>query len=143
MATRKQRRRRAKSKRHDYEVVYLDDEGNEVEPEEVAPTKSAKAPARAATASKRSASTPSKSRWMREPQPPSWSRAARRGLLFTIVMVVILLVTNRQQTRIGLVAIAIVFIALIVPFGYYTDQFTWRGYQKRLAGKSGGKSAKR
>src|SRR2546423_10035519 len=32
MPTRKQRRREAKSKRHDYEVVYVDEEGNEVEP---------------------------------------------------------------------------------------------------------------
>ena len=30
MPTRKQRRREAKARRHDYEYVYVDDEGNEV-----------------------------------------------------------------------------------------------------------------
>ena len=42
MPTRKQKRREAKSKRHEYEFVYLDSEGNELEepPEElVAPAK--------------------------------------------------------------------------------------------------------
>jgi hypothetical protein len=35
MPSRKQRRREAKSKRHEYETVYLDGEGNELDPEEV------------------------------------------------------------------------------------------------------------
>jgi hypothetical protein len=34
MSSRKQRRRRAKERRHDYEYVYLDEEGNETEPPE-------------------------------------------------------------------------------------------------------------
>jgi hypothetical protein len=141
VATRKQRARRAKGKRHDYEVVYLDSEGNEVEPDESEPSKGAKAPARATSSSKAPTATPSKSksRLMREPQPPSWSRAAKRGGLFAALMVGVLVVTNRQQTPIGLVAVAIVFLGLVIPLGYYTDQFTWRGYQKRLAGKSAGK----
>ncbi len=35
MPTRKQRRRREKEKRHDYEVVYMDADGNEVPSDEV------------------------------------------------------------------------------------------------------------
>ena len=144
MATRKQKARRAKGKRHDYEVVYLDGEGNEVEPDEAdLPSKAAKTPARATASSKRTTATPSKSksRLFREPQPPSWSRAAKRGGLFAALMVGVLVVTNRQQTPIGLVAVAIVFLGLVIPLGYYTDQFTWRGYQKRLAAKPAGKSS--
>ena len=143
MATRKQRARRAKGKRHDYEVVYLDGEGNEVEPDEVESSKAAKTPARSTASSKRPAATPSKSksRLFREPQPPSWSRAAKRGGLFAALMVGLLVVTNRQQTPIGLVAVAIVFLGLVIPLGYYTDQFTYRGYQKRLAAKPAGKSS--
>ena len=147
MATRKQRARRAKGKRHDYEVVYLDGEGNEVEPDEPEPSKAASSKAaktsgRATASSKRPAATPSKSksRLFREPQPPSWPRAAKRGGLFAALMVGLLVVTNRQQTPIGLVAVAIVFLGLVIPLGYYTDQFTYRGYQKRLAGKPAGKA---
>ncbi len=143
MATRKQRRRRAKSQRHDYEVVYLDGAGNEVEPDEVEPGKPAKASTRSASGSKSSTSSSSKSRIAREPKPPSWERAARRGAIFLPIMIAIILITNRKNTSpLGIALIAIVFTAIIIPFGYYTDQLTWRGYQKRLAGKSGN-SAKR
>ena len=144
MATRKQRARRAKSKRHDYEVVYLDDEGNEVEPDEVEPSKSASASTRSASASKNSTSKASKSRLFREPKPPSWQRAARRGAIFMPILIAIVLITNRKNTSpLGVVLIAIVFTALVIPFGYYTDLLAWRGYQKRLGGKTVGKSAKR
>lgn len=146
MATRKQRRRRAKDKRHDYEVVYLDSEGNEVEPEEVESAGSAKAPARAASGSKQPASK--SSRLFREPKPPSWSRAARRGAIFVAILIGFLVLTQRSRTTpAGIVLDVIVVAVLVVPLGYYTDRFTWRGYQRRLtarsAGKPSGRSGKR
>ena len=43
MPSRKQRRRREKERRHEYEVVYVDGEGRELDPEEVtAETRAAK-----------------------------------------------------------------------------------------------------
>jgi hypothetical protein len=141
VATRKQRRRRAKSKRHEYEVVYLDSEGNEVEPDEIEPARAAKS---ASSASKRSASSPSKSRTVREPKPPSWPRAARRGAIFMPILIAVVLLTNRKNTSpLGIVLIAVVFTGLVIPFGYFTDHLAWRAYQKRVGGKSAGKSAKR
>ncbi len=134
--------------RHDYEVVYLDGEGNEVEPDEVESNGAVKAPARTASGSKRSASSSSKSRMTRAPKPPSWSRAARRGAIFMPILIAVVLITNRKNTSpLGIVLVAIVFTALVIPFGYFTDHLAWRAYQRRLvgksAGKSGGKSAKR
>lgn len=144
MATRKQRRRRAKSKRHDYEVVYLDSEGNEVEPDDVEPSKPVKAAARATPGSKRSSASSSKSRLLREPKPPSWSRAIRRGAIFMPILIAVVVLTNRQQTTpVGIVLVAIVFTGLVIPFGYFTDHLAWRSYQKRVGGRSVGKSAKR
>ena len=142
MATRKQRRRRAKSKRHDYEVVYLDSEGNEVEPDEV--ESGVNAPVRAASGSKSTKSSSSRSRMVREPKPPSWPRAVRRGAIFMPILIAVVLITNRNNTTpLGIVLVAIVFTGLVIPFGYLTDHLAWRAYQKRLGGKPVGKSAKR
>ncbi len=143
MATRKQRARRAKSKRHDYEVVYVDSEGNEVEPDEVEPGKAPKASSTSSASSgKRSASSSSKSRIVREPKPPSWPRAIRRGAIFMPILIVVVVLTNRgNATPVGIAAVAIVFTALVVPFGYFTDHLAFRAYQKRA--KPVGKSAKR
>ena len=150
MATRKQKRRRAKGNRHDYEVVYLDSEGNEVESDEIEPNKPAKASTRSASGSKSSTAgaSKSKSRIVREPKPPSWSRAARRGAIFMPILIAVVLITNRKNTSpLGVALIAIVFTALVIPFGYFTDHLAWRAYQKRLGGKTAGKptgkSAKR
>jgi hypothetical protein len=145
VATRKQRARRAKSKRHEYEVVYLDSEGNEVEPDEVEPSKTAKDTARSTTStSKRSSTSSSKSRVVREPKPPSWPRAIRRGAIFMPILIAVVVFTNRKQTTpVGLVLVVIVFTGLVIPFGYFTDHLAWRAYQKRVDRKSPGKSAKR
>ena len=60
------------------------------------------------------------------------------------ILIAVVLITNRENsTPVGIVLIAIVFTALVIPFGYFTDHLAWRAYEKRLAGKSGGKSAKR
>lgn len=144
MATRKQKRRRAKGKRHDYEVVYLDGEGNEVEPDEAEPSRASKSPARATSGSKSSKSSSSKSRITRAPKPPSWPRAVRRGAIFMPILIAVVLITNRKQTTpVGIILVAIVFTGLVIPFGYFTDHLAWRAYQRRVGGKSDGKSAKR
>ena len=123
--------------------MYLDSEGNEVEPDEVETNKAPKAPTRSASSSKRSSSSPSKSRLFREPKPPSWSRAIRRGAIFMPILIAVVLITNRNQSALSIAPVAIVFTGLVIPFGYFTDHLAWRAYQKRLGGKSGGKSAKR
>ena len=129
--------------RHDYEVVYLDSEGNEVESDEPEPSKTANASARQ-NSSKSSASSSSKARATRAPKPPSWSRAFRRGAIFMPIMVAVVLITNRHNTTpFGIALVAIVFTALVIPFGYLTDHLAWRAYQKRVDRKSPGKSAKR
>ena len=118
MATRKQRRRRAKEKRHDYEVVYLDSEGNEVDPDEIESPVAGKVPVKAAakTGGSRAKSSSKSSRVLREPKPPSWSRAARRGAIFMPILIGVVLLTNRKNTSpLGIVVVAIVFTALVIP----------------------------
>src|SRR5207244_5529310 len=66
MPTRKQRRRREKELRHEYDLVWEDAEGNELDPDE--------APANGSD--KRASARPSSrsGRQGRQPQAPSWQR---------------------------------------------------------------------
>jgi hypothetical protein len=79
MPTRKQRRRAQKGRRHEYETVWVDAEGNELDepPEdELAATTTTRD-----TAKPKAKATHS-GRHMRVPPSPSWQRAASRSLSF-------------------------------------------------------------
>jgi hypothetical protein len=132
MATRKQRRRRAKEQRHEYEVVYVDDEGNEVEvdPEEVAPARKRES---------RTRSEPQRGGRLRgRLEPPSWRRSLRRGLLFgPIFLAVVLLLNGNRQTLAQSVLNTLLLLVVFVPFSYFMDRVFWRSYQKRLARSDG------
>jgi hypothetical protein len=135
VATKKQRRRREKEKRHDYEIVYVDDEGNELEPDEV----EARAPARRSSGSSSrgpARSSRSGGRWAREPQPPSWRRAAKRGALFAPAFVAVVLLLDRKHGSIASAAFTAIFLLVaFVPFSYVADSFVWRAHQRRTGGR--------
>lgn len=130
MATRKQRRRREKEKRHEYEIVYLDDEGNEVEPDEV----DVRAPAKRSASQKGSpASSRSSGRPRRTPQPPSWRKVAKRGAIFApLFIATVLLLGGKRMTFAGAVFQTVVLLLLFVPFSYFLDSMMYRSYQKKL-----------
>jgi hypothetical protein len=119
MPTRKQRRRRAKELRHEY--VWEDEEGNELDPENVkerrSDSPSQRAPARAG----------------REPQPPSWSRTLRRGAIFAPVMFVVVMLLSNDLTLVEQVLQAAFIVGIFVPFSYLLDGLMWRSYKRRAA----------
>src|SRR5262249_32134928 len=80
MPTKKQRRRRAKTFRHEYDFVIEDEEGNEVpvESSELRAERDRRDKQRDATRPAQSQSSRS-GRPAREPAAPSWRRAVRRG----------------------------------------------------------------
>jgi hypothetical protein len=126
MPTRKQKRREAKSKRHDYEFVYLDDEGNEVEPppeEEKSRNGTKPAPARRSGQPARGT--------RRTPQPPSWQRAGRRALILGAVVFVLFGMLNKSHNYAGAALAAVLYTALFVPFTYTLDRFAYRRWQAR------------
>ena len=132
MATRKQRRRREKEKRHEYEIVYLDDEGNEVEPDEADVRAPAKRSASTKGNSSRASSTTSGRRG-RTPQPPSWRRVAKRGAIFApLFIATVLLLGGKRMTVAGAVFQTVILLVLFVPFSYFLDSLLWRSYQKKL-----------
>jgi hypothetical protein len=125
MPTRKQKRREAKTKRHDYEFVYVDDDGNEVE----APPEPEKRTNGAKPAAKKSA-PPARGR-RRTPQPPSWQRAGRRALILGAVVFVLFGMLNKTHNYTGAAVAALIYTALFIPFTYTLDRFAWRRWQAR------------
>lgn len=136
MATHKQRRRRAKEHRHEYELVYVDDEGNEVEVEEPEAPKTRKPPAKASRRSgaKASPKPAPRGRGGRPVQPPSWRRVLKRGGIFAPIFLatVMLLGGGKMTIQAGIVQ-TVLLIGVFIPFSYFMDRLVWRQYQKRLA----------
>ena len=130
MATRKQRRRREKDKRHDYEIVYIDSEGNEVEPDEADVSAPAK---RSASANgKTSKGSKSSGRRTRAPHPPSWKRVAKRGAIFAPLFVAtVLLLGGKKMTLSAALVQTLILLVFFVPFSYFLDSMMWRSYEKK------------
>ena len=135
MPSKKQRRRREKLKRHEWEEVYVDDEGRELDPEE-AEALVAK-PDRARRTAK---SEPRETG--RRVEPPSWRRTLKRGLLFfPLMLVTVFLLTGDEMTTAQKVTQSLVLLAFFLPFSYFMDSMVWRSYQRRL--QRSGESKKR
>jgi hypothetical protein len=124
MPTRKQKRREAKSKRHEYEFVYVDDDGNEVEaPDEKEPRANGSKPAA------RKASAPAARRRGREPMPPSWNRAAKRAVMFGAIVFVLFGFLNKSHNYVAAGAAAVLYTAVFIPFTYALDRYVYRRSQ--------------
>jgi hypothetical protein len=129
MATKKQQRRRQKLKRHEYEEVYVDDEGNVLEAEE-AEELAVKTPARKA---ERPQKDQPRTRGGRVLEPPSWRRTIRRGLLFAPLMLITVMLLGRELTLVQQVFQTIVLMCFFLPFSYFMDSMMWRSYERRAA----------
>lgn len=120
MATKKQQRRREKLQRHEY--VYVDEEGNEVEPPAV--TKPADSSAKAS--SKPAAS----SRGRKAPKPPTWTRALKWAGTYTAFMLVFSVATTKKGSALPSVLFALVVGILIIPAFYWMHRFQYRAWVK-------------
>jgi len=130
MPTRKQRRRRQKDRRHDYEFVYVDEEGQEVEADEV------ERPGRRENGKLQSKQQPQKRRAgssaaVREVKPPSWSKVGKRSLIFFPLIFLAFSFINSGQPIGTRLAVTVVYTAFFVPFMYVMDRTMYRTYLKR------------
>ena len=135
MATKKQQRRRQKLKRHEYEEVYVDDEGRELDPEEAEQLIGAPRPPKAARAAK----TQPPVRGARVVEPPSLRRTLRRGLLFFPLMLLVVFLISPELTTAQKIVNTLVLMAFFLPFSYFMDTMMWRSFQKRTARDAGPK----
>ena len=134
MPSRKQRRRRDKTFRHEYDLVLYDEEGNEVEvsPSELRKTKEQEKPK---PGKQRRGSQKGRNRPVREAPPPSWRRALRRGGLMGSVMFLIVLAFFKSMSLQGRISLGLIYAAAFVPFTYWIDRLAYRNFLRR-SGKS-------
>ena len=130
MASQKQRRKRAKEKRHAYDLVEIDAEGNET----VLSASELKTEAPAKPTTKAATRSGSKGRSPRgTPQPPNWSRVLKRGALFApIFLATVMLLGRGRLTVEGAIVQTVFLLAIFIPFSYFMDRLVWRSHEKRL-----------
>jgi cytochrome c-type biogenesis protein CcmH/NrfG len=128
MATKKQQRRRQKQHRHEYEEVYVDEEGNELDPDE-AEQLAAADPARKTEKANRPAAGDNR----RALEPPSWRKSLRRGLIFFPLMLLVIFLLSPELSTAAKVINTLVLMAFFIPFSYFMDSMMWRSVQRRLA----------
>jgi len=124
--TRIQRRRRAKERRHDYEYVYVDEEGREVDVEE---------PERGPSKSK-NGKGPVRTRSGRRVEPPSWNRVGKRALIFAPLMFITIRLLEHGEPLAATVFRTVFLLLVFLPFSYVMDSFLYRSFQRRTQGKS-------
>jgi hypothetical protein len=124
--TRKQRRRREKTFRHEYDFVTYDEEGNEVEldPAELRKEKEApKAkPQQRGSGNRRPA---------REVPQPSWRRSIRRGGLMGGLMLVIVIGFFKGMSLTSRIGVGVLYATAFIPFTYWLDRLAYRNYLRR------------
>jgi hypothetical protein len=134
MASRKQRRRRDKERRHEYDLVEIDAEGNET----VVTASDEREPARPAAKRSPRSPAPAAKQGRGAARPPSWSRVAKRaGIFAPIFLATVLLLGGDRMTFAGAVVQTVMLMAIFVPFSYFMDRLVWRSQQKRLARSKG------
>jgi hypothetical protein len=134
MSSRKQRRRREKLQRHEWEYVRYDDEGNE-EVVDAAPARKRQDRPKAAQAKASNGKAVSRSgRPIREVKPPSWNRALKRALLFVPFLFIFLSLGKHAPSVPVRVLISALYSAVFVPMFYFVDRLAYRTYLRRTGG---------
>lgn len=135
MASRKQRRRREKLQRHEYEYVLETDEGEEVleSPRETeAAVKNGK-PAKAPVGPL--------DRHGKPIPKPSLRRVLRRTAIFAPLIAIFIYITATDLTVAGLLLNVALLLAFFMPLSYVVDTFVyrmlWRRYEKERAARRG------
>jgi hypothetical protein len=139
MPSRKQRRREAKERRHQYETVWVDAEGNELDepPDDVAPPKRERQkdpmkPERKRPQQRAAGAT-------RTPLPPSWRRAAKRALILGAAIFAFMALTARTKTGQheygSAVFLAVVSAGIFTPYMYVIDRFLYKRWERKQGAK--------
>jgi hypothetical protein len=144
MPSRKQRRRAQKERRHEYETVWVDEEGNELDepPEDlVAPSRDKRENGKP----KAKAQPQRGGRPVRVPPPPSWQRAAKRSLIIggALFAVIYLLGSKGNRSFAAAFALALVYTAIFIPAQFMIDRFAYNRWQRRAAGQAAKRPAKK
>jgi hypothetical protein len=129
MPSRKQRRRREKLKRHEYEYVIETEEGEEIPVER--PTEREKGDGKAVAKS-------APRRGGREIPKPSLGRVARRTAIFApLILLVVWFTAGKDATTSTRIFTGVTLLAFFIPFSYMVDALMYRAFTKRQQRRSG------
>ena len=146
MPTRKQRRRREKSHRHEWEYVEIDPETGEERPLDPAELKPER-PERKERKAQPSGGKQGRGRSSRAPQPPSWTRVGKRTALFAPLMAIFIYYTQSHSksggSSVSIVVSTAVLILFFAPFSYLVDSLSYRVWTKRQAQRDEGSGSKK
>ena len=121
MPSRKQRRKREKLQRHEYEYVLETEDGEEViEGSRVAETRSE------GHGKAEKEPTGLVDRRGRPIQKPSLQRVLKRTAIFGPLIAVFIVVTANDLTAVGLIFNVALLLAFFMPFSYMVDTFVYR-----------------
>ena len=129
MPSRKQRRRREKLQRHEYEYVIETEEGKVIQVEK--PVERTKPDGKASA-------RPAVKRGGREIPKPSMARVFKRTAIFAPLILVVVFWTGGDSTTASKVFTAVTLIAFFIPFSYLVDSIMYRVYSKRQRGAGSG-----
>ena len=135
MATQKQRRRRAKEKRHEYDLVYVDEDGVEqvVERDESRKPEDKAGKGPAGRSGGKASGRGTTARRGKEVQPPSWRKVLKRGAIFApIFLATVMLLGGGKVSLAQAIFQTALLIAVFVPFSYFMDRVVYRQQLKRL-----------
>jgi hypothetical protein len=141
MPTRKQRRRRDKTFRHEYETVLIDEAGTETPLADLRtheePKRSGNGAGRGGKGDGKSDGKKRSSRPVREVQPPSWQRALRRGGTWGAVMLFVSIFFLFRGAPIAeRVLVGLLYGVMFVPLTYFVDRTAYNAYLRRTSGAS-------
>jgi hypothetical protein len=138
VASKKQRRRREKLQRHEYEYVLETDEGEEVLE---SPREGAAEAGGTRNGKPAKTSAGPLDRHGKPIQKPSLRRVLRRTAIFAPLIAIFIYFTSPELTVAGLILNVALLLAFFMPLSYVVDAFVyrqlWRRYEKdRASGRS-------
>jgi hypothetical protein len=146
MPTKKQRRRAQKERRHEYETVWVDAEGNELEEPPEEPAAEPEKGDGAKPKPKPRATQQRGGRPVRVPPPPSWQRAAKRAVIIGAVIFAFIYIAGAKNGSHSLgsaLLLAGIYTLLFIPFQYAIDRFSHNRWQRRADEQAARRPAKK
>ena len=130
MPSRKQRRRRQKLQRHEYEYVVETEDGEEVPLEEYeGDVETVEGASRIA---KPKGEPTIVDRRGREVKAPSLERVMRRAAIFGPILFAVVYLTSRNQLSVtGVILNTLILLAFFIPFSYLVDRMVYRAVVRR------------
>jgi hypothetical protein len=129
MPSRKQRRRREKLQRHEYEYVIETEDGEEIPVEKTVEQTKTNPKAAARSAPRRGG---------REIPKPSMARVFKRTAIFAPLILLVVFWTGGDSSTSSKIFTGVTLVAFFIPFSYMVDSIMYRVYSRRQGGAGPG-----